>query len=357
MHPILAQPRRLGLYLLAWLFAGGLLSLALVFPGGGSALEGLALGLPLGLVYAFVSLAAWYPARAAPLRSAGVSRQLVIHAAAALLSSGAWCVLGVLLARALARLPLFAGAADRFSAALPFLYPVGALLYLLAVALHYLFVAFEESRAAERQALGLLVLAREAELRALRAQINPHFLFNSLNSIASLAGTEPARAREMCVRLADFFRRSLAVGERRSIPISEELSLTRAYLEVERVRFGPRLEVDEAIDAHAESCGVPPLLLQPLVENAVKHGVANALEGGYVRVEVRRAGGRLRIVVANPADPEAEPSRGTGTGLRNVRQRLRARYGENAFFAAKRVAENWLVVISLPVETAPVEAA
>jgi LytS/YehU family sensor histidine kinase len=160
------------------------------------------------------------------------------------------------------------------------------------------------------------------------------------------------RAREMCVRLADFLRRSLAVGERRSIPISEELSLTRAYLDVERVRFGPRLEVDEAIDERAEVCGVPPLLLQPLVENAVKHGVANAVEGGYVRVEVRRAGGRLRILVANPADPDAAPSGGTGTGLSNVRQRLRARYGDEAYFAAKRVAENWLVVISLPVEAA-----
>ncbi|HEY7575375.1 MAG TPA: sensor histidine kinase, partial [Thermoanaerobaculia bacterium] len=149
-----------------------------------------------------------------------------------------------------------------------------------------------------------------------------------------------------------FLRRSLAVGERRSIPISEELSLTRAYLDVERVRFGPRLEVDEAIDERAEVCGVPPLLLQPLVENAVKHGVANAVEGGYVRVEVRRAGGRLRILVANPADPDAAPSGGTGTGLSNVRQRLRARYGDEAYFAAKRVAENWLVVISLPVEAA-----
>jgi signal transduction histidine kinase len=348
MHPILAQPRRLGLYLLAWLFAGGLLSLALVFPGGGSALEGLALGLPLGLVYAFVSLAAWYPARAAPLRSAGVSRQLVIHAAAALLSSGAWCVLGVLLARGLARLPLFAGAADRFSAALPFLYPVGALLYLLAVALHYLFVAFEESRAAERQALGLLVLAREAELRALRAQINPHFLFNSLNSISALVADDPQGARRMCELLADFLRQSLRLGALERIPLADELALLANFLAIERVRFGPRLQVTERIADPARGCLLPPLLLQPLVENAVTHGIAQLVAGGEIRVEARREGGLLHLAVENDCDPDRRRRPGTGLGLANVRRRLEETWGREAWLRAREEAGRYRVEITLP---------
>jgi hypothetical protein len=352
VHPILAAKGRLGPFLLGLIPVWAILAALLARPGAYTLEEAAALSLPLALLAGFLGLASWYPVRALPPRRVPLARLLATHAAAALLTASVWVFLGSLVARLLTALgpwpQMFAG----YRAQVPALFAASVLLYVVSICFHYLLLAFEEARGAERRQAELRLLAREAELAALRAQIQPHFLFNSLNSIASLAGTEPMRAREMCVRLADFLRRSLAVGERRSIPISEELSLTRAYLDVERVRFGPRLEVDEAIDERAEVCGVPPLLLQPLVENAVKHGVANAVEGGYVRVEVRRAGGRLRILVANPADPDAAPSGGTGTGLSNVRQRLRARYGDEAYFAAKRVAENWLVVISLPVEAA-----
>ena len=348
MHPILAQPRRLGLYLLAWLFAGGLLSLALAFPEGGSALEGMALGLPLGLFYAFVSLAAWYPARAAPLRSAGALRQLVTHAAAALLSSAAWCLFGVLLARGLARLPLFAGAAGRFQTVLPFLYPVGVLLYLLAVALHYLFVAFEESRQAERQALGLQILAREAELRALRAQINPHFLFNSLNSISALVGDDPEGARRMCELLADFLRQSLRLGALERIPLADELALLANFLSIERVRFGPRLQVSERIEDAARGCLLPPLLLQPLVENAVTHGIAQLIAGGEIRLEARREGGLLQLVIENDCDPDRRRRAGTGLGLANVRRRLEETWGREARLQAREEGGRYRVEIAVP---------
>ncbi|HEY7863719.1 MAG TPA: histidine kinase [Thermoanaerobaculia bacterium] len=357
MHPILAAKGRLGPFLLGLVPVWAILTALLARPGAYALGEAVALALPLAILAGFLGLATWYPVRALPPGRVPFPRLVATHAVAAVLTASMWVFLGSLAARLIASLGPWPMVSVRYSAQVPALFAASLLLYAVSVAFHYVLHALEEARAAERREASLKLLAREAELAALRAQIQPHFLFNSLNSIASLAGSEPGRAREMCVRLSDFFRRSLAVGERRSIPLSEELSLTRAYLDVERVRFGPRLEVDEDVDARAESCGVPPLLLQPLVENAVKHGIAKTLEGGYVRVEIRRAGGRLRILVANPADPEAEASRGTGTGLSNVRQRLRARYGENAFFAAKRVAENWLVVISLPVEPGNAEAA
>ena len=188
--------------------------------------------------------------------------------------------------------------------------------------LHYLMISFEDARDAERTVLEAQVQTRDAELKALRAQINPHFLFNGLNAVASLAGSDPARARTMCVMLADFLRRSLALGGRREISLAEELDLAERYLEIERVRFGARLRVARDIDTDALRCSVPALLLQPLVENAVTHGIAHSIEGGTVRLTARRTAGRLEVAIENPADPERPASRGQGLGLTNVRSRL-----------------------------------
>ncbi len=151
-----------------------------------------------------------------------------------------------------------------------FVFGVGA--YLISAVVHYLFLAFQASHAAERRALEAQVTAREAELRALRAQLNPHFLFNSLNSINSLIGGDPEGARRMCEGLGDFLRRTLNLGTREAVPLSEELALVDRYLAIEQVRFGARLAVERSIEPGAESCRVPPLLLQPLVENAAPCG-------------------------------------------------------------------------------------
>jgi len=191
-------------------------------------------------------------------------------------------------------------------------------------------MAFEEATQAERSALELEVLAREAELRALRAQIDPHFLFNALNSISSLTGSDPAAARAMCLELADFLRESVRLGSAASIPLADELALAEKYLAVERARFGSRLRVEREVSAEAGACGVPPLVLQPLVENAVTHGVANLVGGGVVRIAARRLGKRLHLTVDNPMDPGAAVRPGEGVGLANVRGRLAALYGQEA---------------------------
>jgi LytS/YehU family sensor histidine kinase len=225
------------------------------------------------------------------------------------------------------------------------------LLYDLSSGLHYAALAAGESRAAESRAAEARTLAREAELQALRMQINPHFLFNSLNSIAALATQDGPRARDMCVRLSDFLRSGLGLGDRESIPLAEELALARSYLDVERVRFGDRLRVEEAIDADCEDCGVPALVLQPLVENAVKHGIAGLVEGGTIRLEARRQQGGVCIAIENPFDPDAPAPRRTGLGLAHVRRRLRLRYGEAAVFEPSSREGLYRVVLLLPCDS------
>jgi LytS/YehU family sensor histidine kinase len=211
-------------------------------------------------------------------------------------------------------------------------------------------LALEASREAEARVMQASVLAREAELRALKAQVNPHFLFNSLNSISALTTSDAPKAREMCILLGDFLRRTLGLGEKAAIPLEEEMSLIHAFLAVEKIRYGARLRMEEKIDKEALDAQVPPLLLQPLIENAVGHGIANLIEGGWIRLAAERRDGELSIVVENLFDPEAPPRRKSGVGLANVRQRLEARYGDRAKFATSVDGPCFRVAISLPVE-------
>ncbi|MGH9940538.1 MAG: sensor histidine kinase [Blastocatellia bacterium] len=199
----------------------------------------------------------------------------------------------------------------------------------------------------------------EAELRALRAQINPHFLFNSLNTIADLIVTDPAKAERMTVQLAKVFRHVLSNSDRQMITVSEELEFLRAYLDIEAVRFGDRLSVRFDIDAGAANESVPSLILQPVVENALKHGLARKIGRGALQISARREDGFLRLIVEDdgpgfsPGSPialagletnhgayrpfQARKQNGNGVGLRNTTERLATIYSGQAkiFFERK----------------------
>lgn len=350
MHPLLTRPRNLGLYLLAWIPLVALLAFLLAAPGALPWREAWVIVPPMCLLYAFVCLAAWYACRMLPVGRTRVLRLLDTHIAAAAAAGGLWLLAGIGLANGLATLPAFRGLDQRLNAQLPLLYGLGVLLYLLSVAFHYVLLAVEASRQAEAREAQARELAREAELRALKAQVNPHFLFNSLNSISALTSIDAGRAREMCVLLADFLRSTLGLGDKTAIPLEDELALVRCFLAVEKVRFGARLQVEEIVD---EACGrllVPPLLLQPLVENAVNHGVAHLTEGGWIRLEARCSDGRLLIALENAFDPEA-PRRSHGVGLVNVRRRLETRYSDDASLQAAAAGDRFRVRLSLPAET------
>ena len=343
MHPLLVSRSRIVLYLLAWLPVGALLGYLLSQTGNLSALEAASLSIPLSIFYAFVCLTPWY------LLPSGVKQSwklIVNHAAASIVAGLLWIVLAKLLALALTR--YFPTLNERFSPQLPLVFGFGVLLYLLAVALNYVLLSVESSKEAETREQEALTLAREAEIKALKAQINPHFLFNSLNSIAALATADGVRAREMCIKLSDFLRSTLSLGEKSRISFRDELALAKAYLDVEQVRFGTRLRIELDTDGHCEGCVVPPLFLQPLVENAVKHGIAGLIDGGVIRLEAQCRDGWLHVKVTNQFDPDAPAPRRHGLGLQNVRGRLRALY-ENKARLDTQVADNqFLVEVDLP---------
>ena len=333
MHPILCSRARTGTYLMGWV------PITAVFVSIGlgqhwSLLESVALSVPSCLLAAFLCLSSWDLCRAFPLQGRALGGQaLAAWGAAALVVANLWgaCVWG--LAWGLGRAGLTALPA-KVRADMPMLVAMGTLLYLMTLAIHYLLEAVERGRQAEAKEGELRLLAQDAELRALRAQLNPHFLFNSLNSISALTTLDPARARSMCILLSDFLRGSLKLGEKRTVALAEEVELLKAYLAIEQIRFGARLQVDWQIAPDVLSEPIPALLLQPLAENAIKHGIAGLTEGGVVRISARRERGAVELKVENPVDPDLEPPQGLGLGLRQVRTRLQLRFGTRMRFEA-----------------------
>lgn len=341
MHPILQNWKASLLYMAAWVPLGAVLGLLVSVTGNLTALETAAIISPVTIVLALMCLAPWYACKALPLKSAGTFRLFGQHVLAAMVVSAAVLMVSKLVAAALS--DVRPDLDVKMRAANPVLAVMVALIYLLSIALHYVVIEAQTSRRSE-------LLAREAQLRALKAQVNPHFLFNSLNSISALTAADPMRAREMCIQLADFLRTSLRLGERASIPFRDEIELTQMYLGVEQVRFGKKLQVALDVAPACGDCEVPALLIQPLVENAVKHGIALLDRGGEIQMHGRMGKDGLRFSIENPYDPAAPATR-SGIGLANVRQRLEARYGTAARLEVEASEDVYRVTVILPMRS------
>lgn len=371
MYGVFATWRSARLYLLAWLLLGLLLA-AMLAAGGADWSASLLFAVPLAIVYAYATgYSAYYVCRAYPLGQAPLPAIVAGAGLSAACVAALWCAIGLAWRSLLASLRLTLGAqpaaelhgelvaglagAPQLAPLLAPMFGLGVILYGLAVAVNYLVLESERVRRLETQELETRLMARDAELRMLRTQVDPHFLFNSLNSISALTALDPAGARAMTLRLAEFFRHSLGLQADRKVTLDTELELVRHFLAIEQVRFGERLRVAIDADADALPCLLPPLLLQPLAENAVKHGIGRMLEPGLVRIEAARAGSLLRIRIENDVDAdepgEAGAPGGAGIGVDNVRRRLAAAYGHEAGARWTREEGRFRVELVLPAET------
>ena len=355
MQGLISTRRGATLYLLAWVFLGTALGGVIVAVEDAAWLNAMIFAIPVMLVYALsAGFSAYYLCRAYPLAERGATNVLLALGGAAIVSTLLWSVVvrGWNEACLLPGVP-WAGIAFRPQLAI-LITGLGVLLYGLLAAINYLVTEFDRARGAERRELESRLMAQDAELRMLRTQIDPHFLFNSLNSISALTSQNPKGAREMTLQLAGFFRQSLGMEAHRKVPLEQEMALIRHFLAIEKVRFGERLALREEIQEGAGACLVPPMIIQPLVENAIKHGIAQLPEGGWISVSARRAGTLLHIVVENAVDEEpagAAGSEGSGIGLANVRQRLACAYGQEAGMRWAREGAVFKVAITMPAET------
>jgi two-component system LytT family sensor kinase len=346
-HPVLGNRARLIVWWLVWLFLALGQTLLFYFTYGSLININIADSLLSLLIYSGIALSLWYPFNFFTL---GKVKPAAL--AANLLASGA---ITVILWMALTKtimllvLPEDNKYQEYWQATFTYRIGIGVFIYGLVILTYYLFVTLSNLSEKNAREAKLESLVKETELKMLRSQINPHFLFNSLNSISSLTITDPEKARTMVIKLSDFMRYALSRKDEQPVSLRSELENIRLYLDIEKVRFGEKLSTEENIDDICLGINMPVMLLQPLYENAVKHGVYESTGGVKIFTSAFIEDGYLKITITNNFETEESSSRGTGTGLLNVTRRLELVYGKNA--SLKISKENGIFTINLYIPT------
>jgi sensor histidine kinase YesM len=330
-------------YAAAWLAAAVFWSVSSAATAGRSPIDMLPWGLLTMGTAAIMGVGAWHLTRLVEWNWRAPS-MYILH-------SGALVLYSCIYATSWAWVDLITGRTDDFvallrsSRALGWNLMMGSWLYLLVVGVSYAIRAQRRLRAEEMAAADARLLAQQAQLAALRAQVNPHFLFNALHSVGALLTINAARAEEAIERLGDLLRYSL--GSEHEVLLSEEWKFTQDYLDFERLRLGERLTVETEADAAALAAVVPPLIFQPLVENAVRHGIAGKPDGGCIAISAQATGGWLRLRVADDGPGPLDPPAG-GLGLASIRGRLVAMYGDRARLEVEGAGSGFVVTMTLP---------
>jgi len=220
--------------------------------------------------------------------------------------------------------------------------------YLIITLMYYLIIYYQDFKERVEYEANIEAKFREAELNTLKAQINPHFIFNSLNSISSLTISDPAVAQEMIVKLSEFFRMTLKKNNTQFALLSEEIAFSRLYFEIEKIRFKEKLQfiIDCALED--DSIKVPHLILQPLLENAIKHGVMESTEKVEVILKCRIKNQFLLLELSNQFDLESNAA-GQGIGHKNIKERLRLIYNRTDLFEAKIIENQYFAILKIPV--------
>jgi len=225
---------------------------------------------------------------------------------------------------------------------------IGVLIYSVFVIFHYTLLYYESYNEKLERESELKTSIIEAELRNLRFQINPHFIFNSLNSISSLTISDPAKAREMTILLSDFLRYALSKSESNFSSLGEELKNVNLYLNIEKIRFGDKFNYIQIVPNEVLDFEIPSMILQPIFENAIKHGVYESLEPIQIKLECVKGESHLTIRVENNFESEIKKYKGEGVGLKNIKDRLKLIFGLDGLLSIKKENGKFIVEILIP---------
>ena len=227
---------------------------------------------------------------------------------------------------------------------------IGLMLYAIVVSFYYLVSYYSESQERALKESELKNLVTQAELRSLKFQINPHFIFNSLNSMSALTEIDPKKAKEMIIKLADFLRYILATNEREKNKLSEELKNIRLYLDIEKIRFEDKFDYSEKLENECYNVEIPNMILQPLFENVIKHAVYETFEKVLLTLNCSFDNGYLKIQLINNFDESGKSRKGAGVGLKNINDRLNLIYRRNDLMEVKKEKGIFSVTLFIPCE-------
>jgi len=347
-HPVLANRARLIVWWLVWLILTAGQSLLFYYAYGKFTDIGILDSIISFLIYSGIALSLWYPFsffNSGNVRVSTIISNLVLSGA---ISITLWAIINKYLMQAI--LPEGNIYDAYWNATFPYRIGTGVFIYGLIVLTYYLFISLTNLSEKNAKEARLESLVKETELKMLRSQINPHFLFNSLNSISSLTVSDPEKAREMVVKLSDFMRYALSRKDEQPVPLRSELENLKLYLDIEKVRFGDKLITEEKIDPECLDLKIPVMLLQPLFENAVKHGVYESTETVKIYTQAKIVDGYIEIIIRNNYDPAPSNKRGTGTGLINVTRRLELFYGNKASIKSSKEDGIFNLTLYIPKE-------
>ena len=342
-HPVLNNGVRLIVWWLVWVFLTLGQSLLFYYANGSFIKVSLIDSAFSLLIYSSLALSLWYPFNffnTGKPRTTTLISNLVVSGA---ITISLWVLITKFIV--LVVLPEQNDYQAYWDATFPYRIGTGVFIYSLIVLTYYLFISLTNLSEKNAKEAKLESLVKEIELKMLRSQINPHFLFNSLNSISSLTLTDPEKAREMVVKLSEFMRYALSRKDELPVTLRSELENLWLYLDIEKVRFGDKLITETDIKNECLDFKIPIMILQPLYENAVKHGVYESTESVKISTFAKITDGYLEINISNNYDSAPTLKKGTGTGLLNVSRRLELFYGNKA--SIKTSKENGIYSVTL----------
>ncbi len=342
-HPFITNPRLAIYYAIFWLLAAATMVLVAVFANHTAFGVAVVEIFTFVIFYALVGSSIWYVIKFSTLEDHSVLNILFAHLVAASIIVFIWLYFGAVIAKVIN----FSADDEEKSSLISRLFS-GYFIYFIYVIFFYAVNYYQGFKEKVINETKLISLVKEAELHALKSQINPHFLFNSLNSISSLTMTDPARAQEMVINLSQLMRYSLKHDQKEIVTFQQELENNKLYLNIEKVRFGSKLNPVFAIEEECFIAKIPNMILQPLYENAIKYGVYEATETVDVITHCKCNNAVLEITISNTFDPDVLSKKGEGIGLRNIRERMQVIYGNPHLLQTNNNNNEFTVTLSIP---------
>lgn len=349
MYPILNSAKKISLFAVAWIpvMIGVGYVHSLLVPT--SYLNALILLAPVLLFKALFFIGIWFISSATPLDSKKIVTIVSRHLIAAIVIITIWLHISMLYSQGLLLLMPEVQWLAQYERIMPVLSVVGFFTYLISAMVSYLFITLEKARETEQQAMDTQLKATQAELRFLKSTIHPHFLFNSLNALSTLTQTSANKAQQVCIQLAQFLRYSLNHGNKELVTLADELNHIKNYLNVEKTRIGKRLSIEYDVDENLLNEHILSFSLQPLVENAIKHGIEPGVDGGVISVLIKKANNYIFVNISNPM-PEHKPLHPeSGHGLPTLQSRLKKIYADDVKILAHKGEKAFSIKLYLPI--------
>lgn len=333
-------------YIIIWVIVIVAHTVIISYFYGEGILVSLSDSLLFNVLFSIIGVYVWFPAKFIKTETGKRFVVLFNHILIALIITGVWLTVGYsIMSMAFSENTSYV---QFLQVSLPWRFFLGIFFYAGTAMFYYVMIFHNSLQEKIYREVELKGMVREAEMNMLKFQLNPHFIFNSLNSISSLTLTSPEKAREMIIKLSDFLRYSLQQGGVQKSTLKNELNNIENYLAIEKIRFGDKLEFTKEMEVDCSSHSIPSLILQPVIENAIKHGVYQSTEKVGIQFSCKKDNGFIVIEVHNNYDPDSVLKKGAGIGLKNVAERLKLIYDKGNLLEVSQEKDSFTVRIFIP---------